>query len=300
MFACYNLIGDTMNGAFFIDKESGCTSRDVVNEIIKKVETTKVGHTGTLDPMATGVLIICVGKATKLVDKLTCHNKEYEAEITLGIKTDSLDITGNILEEQAVTKSKEEIVSTLNKFVGEYEQTVPIYSAVKVKGKKLYQYARANENVELPKRNVKIEKIELIDDIVYKENKTIFKIRTTVSKGTYIRALVSDIATSLNTIGVMSTLRRTKLGNVNISDCKSIDDLSIKDMVKVGQLLKDYPTIKVNDMLKKDILNGKIIEDVYHEDEVLFVDEEGLVLALYKKYDKDNTKMKPDVMLGGI
>lgn len=289
-----------MNGAFFIDKENGCTSRDVVNEIIKKVESNKVGHTGTLDPMATGVLVVCVGRATKLVDKLINHDKEYEAEITLGYKTDSLDITGTIIENIDVIKTKDEIINVLNKFIGEYEQTVPIYSAVKVNGKKLYQYARANENIELPKRLVKIENIELISDIVYKDNKTIFKIKTTVSKGTYIRALVWDIAQALNTVGVMSSLRRTKLGNVSIDDCKSIDDLSIIDIVPIKELLKDYPVVIADDMLKKDILNGKIIEDIYHKENILFVDKDDNVLALYKKYDKDNTKIKPDIMLGGI
>lgn len=297
---CYNLVGDKMNGAFFIDKESGCTSRDVVNEIIKKVETTKVGHTGTLDPMATGVLIVCVGKATKLVDKLTCHDKEYIAEITLGLETDTLDITGNILKEEYVDKSEEEIINVLNNFPREYEQTVPIYSAVKVKGKKLYQYARANENVELPKRLIKIYSLELIDNIIKRDNKIVFKIKTKVSKGTYIRALARDIADYLGTIGVMSDLRRTKLGNISVDDCKSIDDLSIKDIVPIRKLLNGYPTIIVDDMLKKDILNGKIIEDVYHEDEILFVDKQDQSLALYKQYEKDKTKLKPDVMIGGI
>ena len=126
-----------MDGIFLIDKDKGCTSRDVVNEIIKKVETKKVGHTGTLDPLATGVLVVCVGKATKLVDMLTSEEKEYIAEITLGIETDSLDITGNILKEEQVNITKEEIIKVLNNFKGEYDQEVPAYSAIKINGKKL-------------------------------------------------------------------------------------------------------------------------------------------------------------------
>ena len=123
-----------MNGAFFIDKEINCTSRDVVNEIIKKVETNKVGHTGTLDPLATGVLVVCVGKATKLVNLLTCENKIYEAEVTLGIQTDTYDITGNIIKDIPVIIDDEEIYNVVKSFLGEYVQEVPIYSAVKVNG----------------------------------------------------------------------------------------------------------------------------------------------------------------------
>ena len=289
-----------MNGAFFIDKEKNCTSRDVVNEIIKKVETNKVGHTGTLDPLATGVLVVCVGKATKLVSLLTCDNKTYEAEITLGIKTDTYDTEGTVLEEESTFVTKEQIIEVLNSFIGEYEQEVPIYSAVKVNGKKLYEYARNNEYVELPKRLVRVDNIELISDIDIINNKQVFSIRCSVSKGTYIRALINDIAIRLNTIGIMSNLRRIKLGNISIDSCKTIDELSLNDLVSVKELLKEYNMVKVDDELKKDILNGKIIDNIYNTDMVVFIDNEDKVLALYKKYDKDDTKIKPEIMLGGI
>lgn len=289
-----------MNGIFFIDKDEGCTSRDVVNEIIKKVETSKVGHTGTLDPLATGVLVICVGKATKLVNLLTYDDKEYEAEITLGIKTDTLDITGHIIKEEIPHVTKEEIINVLNSFIGEYEQEVPIYSAVKVNGKKLYEYARNNEDVVLPKRLVKINDLSLISDLSFKDNRIIFKIKTSVSKGTYIRALINDIAASLNTVGVMSSLRRIRLGNITINDCKKIDDLKLSDLVSVKEVLKDLPLVIVDEVLKKDILNGKIIDNIYNSSQIVFLDQDGLVLAIYKEYDKDKNKMKPEVMLGGI
>lgn len=289
-----------MNGIFLVDKEIGCTSRDVVNEIIKKVETRKVGHTGTLDPLATGVLVVCVGKATKLVNMLTCEYKEYEAEITLGVKTDTYDITGNIIEEKIPNVTEEEIQNVLNKFIGEYEQEVPIYSAVKVNGKKLYEYARNNENVILPKRKVEINDLKLISNIRKVDNRIIFKIWTRVSKGTYIRSLVNDIAHNLKTIGVMSSLRRTKLGRVSITQCKQIDDITLKSLIPVKELLKDYPFIYVNNVLKKDILNGKIIDNIYQNEKIVFLDESDLVLAIYKIYDKDKSKMKPDIMLGGI
>lgn len=289
-----------MDGIFFIDKETGCTSRDVVNEIIKKVETRKVGHTGTLDPLATGVLVVCVGKATKLVNMLTSEYKEYEAEITLGIKTDTYDITGNIIEEQIPNVTEKEIENVLSKFIGEYNQEVPIYSAVKVNGKKLYEYARNNEKVILPKRNVEIKDLKLISNITIKDNRIVFKIWTRVSKGTYIRALVNDIAHNLKTIGVMSSLRRTKLGNISVEQCNKIDDITLKSLIPVKEVLKDYPFVYVDNVLKNDILNGKIIDNIYQNEKIVFLDENDLVLAIYKIYDKDKLKMKPDIMLGGI
>ena len=289
-----------MNGAFFIDKEPNCTSRDVVNEIIKKIETNKVGHTGTLDPMATGILVVCVGKATKLVDLLSCDKKEYEAEITLGIDSDTYDITGNILKEDNTNFSFEEIKNAILSFKGSYNQEVPIYSAVKINGKKLYEYARNNIEIELPKREVTIYDIELISPIKIINGKQVFSIRTTVSKGTYIRSLIHDIALKLNTCGVMSSLRRTKLGNVNIEDCKSIDEVSIDNLVPIKELLKDYLQVTVDDVLKKDILNGKIIDNKYNNDNIVFIDNDNKVLAFYKRYDKDNSKLKPYIMFGGV
>lgn len=289
-----------MNGVFFIDKEIGCTSRDVVNTIIKKVGTRKVGHTGTLDPLATGVLIVCVGKATKLVDILTSEYKEYEAEVTLGIQTDTYDITGNIVKQEKVNITKDMVIGTLQQFIGVYEQEVPIYSAVKVNGKKLYEYARNNESIDLPKRMVKIDDLKLISDIEEKDNNLIFRIWTRVSKGTYIRSLVNDIATSLGTIGVMSSLRRTKQGMISVDACKKVEDITKDSLVPVKELLTKYPFVYVDNVLKNDILNGKIINNIYQSDKIIFLDQNDLVLAIYKIYNKDKTKMKPDIMLGGI
>ncbi len=289
-----------MNGVFLIDKDMDCTSRDVVNEIVKKVETSKVGHTGTLDPMATGVLMVCVGKATKLVDILTSKTKEYEAEITLGIDTDTYDITGNVLKRERPNVSDDEIINTLKSFIGEYNQEVPIYSAVKVNGKKLYEYAREGIKVDLPKRLVSIYNLDLISPIKRENNQIIFKIKVLVSKGTYIRSLVHDIALKLGTCGIMSSLRRTKLGNISIDQCKKIDDLRLSDMLSLKEVLADYPCILTDELLKKDILNGKIIENTYGKDYIVFMDNEENILALYHTYEKDHTKLKPLVMLGGI
>ena len=289
-----------MNGVFLVDKEAGVTSRDVVNEIIKKTETNKVGHTGTLDPLATGVLAVCVGRATKLVDYLTNADKTYIAEITLGIETDTLDLEGSVLKEEIPMLTDENIFQAVMSMKGKYEQEVPIYSAIKVNGKKLYEYAREGIAVELPKREVEIYDISVVSPIVRENNKIVFSVECSVSKGTYIRSLVRDIAYKLNTIGIMSKLRRIKQGNFLIEDCKEIDDIRIADMVSINELLKGANMLTVDDILKKDILNGKIISNIYGQDEIVFVDQEGLVLAIYKTYDKDSTKLKPYIMIGGL
>ena len=214
-----------MDGIVLINKEKNCTSRDVVNQVSKILKTKKIGHTGTLDPIATGVLVLCIGKATKLVEVITSYDKEYEAEVILGIKTDTKDITGKILKEEKAIISKENIEKCLKQMIGTYNQTVPIYSAVKINGKKLYEYARNNEEIELPKRKVTIKELKLISDITYEKEKTKFKIKCHVSKGTYIRSLIEDIATNLNTIGTMENLKRTKQGNFQIASANTIQDI---------------------------------------------------------------------------
>lgn len=283
-----------MNGVILIDKPQDYTSRDIVNIVSKIVGTKKVGHTGTLDPMATGVLAICVGEGTKLVETLMCDDKIYEAEVTLGIDTDTLDSTGTVLKKENVSISKEEIEITLNKMIGAYNQEVPKYSAVKVNGKKLYEYARNGEEVTLPKHKVIIHSLELISDIVYNENTTVFKIRTHVSKGTYIRSLVRDIASKLNTIGVMSSLRRIKQGHFLIEDCISLEEFESGNykLLSIEEILKDKFTIEVDDYVANMISNGRILENRYNKKQVVFKNKRGKVLAIYKVDNNDSTKLR--------
>ena len=286
-----------MNGMLIIDKPKGITSREVVNTVVKKFNTKKVGHTGTLDPIATGVLVVCVGSATKLVQELTSIDKEYIATVELGTLTDTLDNTGKILNEEVVTKTKEEIIKVLNNFKGKYMQEVPIYSAVKINGKKLYEYARENIEVELPKREVEISNIELIGDIKYKDNKTYFKFKCSVSKGTYIRSLIRDIANKLNTVGIMTDLRRIRQGNFKIEEAITLEQLNENSLVNVINIL-DYKKIELTNDIEKQVLNGAIIDNIYNSDEILFVKEKKAI-AFYKKYDKDNKKLKPYKMFKG-
>lgn len=277
------------NGLLVINKPKGVTSRDIVNEVSKILKTKKIGHTGTLDPIATGVLVLTINKATKLSEIITSEEKVYQAEVILGIKTDTLDITGNILEECNTKFTEEEIVNTLNLFVGTYNQEVPIYSAVKINGKKLYEYARNKEKVTLPKRMVTIKYINL-DEINYIDNKTVFKFTCKVSKGTYIRSLINDIATKLNTIGTMKNLIRIEQGNFNIKNSYTLEDIKNNNykIIPIKEALKDYFTVKVDDKLKFKVMNGQILDDIYNQEYVLFVDDD--VIALYKN---EKNKLKP-------
>lgn len=277
-----------MDGILIIDKEKNYTSRDVVNIVSNSLKTKKVGHTGTLDPLATGLLVICVGKATKLVDILTNHDKEYIADVTFGIETDTLDSTGNIIREENKIIKKEDIIQVLNSYKKEYDQQVPIYSAIKINGKKLYEYARENIDVELPTRKVNIYDIELLNYEII-DNKTHIQIRCNVSKGTYIRSLIRDIGNSLNTCAIMTDLRRTKLGDFNIEDAIKIKDIKNAKLYSIEEVLKNYKQIEVEGNLEFKIKNGCKIKNIYNEEYVVFKNIDGII-GLYKN---ENNMLKP-------
>lgn len=278
-----------MNGILLVNKPIDFTSRDVVNKLTKILKTKKVGHTGTLDPIATGVLVVCVGKTTKLCELLTSEHKEYIATIKLGIKTDTLDTTGTIIEEKDYNVTEEQIIEVLNSFLGESIQTTPIYSAVKVNGKKLYEYAREGIEVELPKRNINISNIELLS---YKDDEIKFK--TTVSKGTYIRALIDDICTKLNTVGTMSSLIRTKQGQFTLEQTFTLEDIENGkyELISIEKTLSEIETITINEELYNKVKNGSIIPKTFNNDYANLLYNNKIV-AIYKTYDKDNTLAKP-------
>ena len=277
-----------MDGFIIINKKENMTSRDVVNIVCKKLHTKKVGHTGTLDPMAKGVLVIAVNKALKLVDDITSLNKEYIAEVTLGIKTDTLDITGNVLETEEIRSiNKESIEEVLNSFIGEYNMKVPIYSADKVNGKKLYEYAREGKQVELPMKKVVINSIELLS---INQNKFTFKCN--VSKGTYIRSLINDICKKLDVIGCMSDLIRTKQGKFYIEDAIGLDD--INENTKLINMVDviDSPILEVNEYLYNRIKNGSKLENRYNYEKLAFTYNKELI-GIYIIDPKDSSKIKP-------
>ena len=273
-----------MNGILIVNKSEGFTSRDVVNKLSKIFNTKKIGHTGTLDPIAKGVLVVVIGKYTKLCEDLTQTYKEYIATFKLGILTDTLDITGKILDEKDVIVNEEEIRNVIASYKCVYDQEVPIYSSVKINGKKLYEYARSGENVVLPKRKVDIKNIEVIDI-----NKDIVKIKCLVSKGTYIRSLIRDIGSSLNTFATMTDLIRTKQGIFDINDSYTLEDIENGNYKLID--IEDVIDVCVidNDAYLKDVTNGvKLKLDV--KNEYILFKHENENIALYKK-DNDYFRM---------
>lgn len=246
-----------MDGIIVINKEKDYTSHDVVAKLKKKLNISKVGHTGTLDPNATGVLPILIGKGTKFSKYLINHDKTYKAKIELGKKTDTADVEGNVIEEKPVDTEyiKQNLVQVLESFVGKQEQVPPMYSAIKKNGKKLYEYARKGEKIEVEPRKIEIYKIELVE---YNEKKIDFIV--SCSKGTYIRSLCEDIAEKLNTVGYMKNLERLQVGEFNIEKSVLIDDVNTENIEKylytLEDILKDTPNLNLNPKKLNLFLNG--------------------------------------------
>lgn len=279
-----------MNGIILINKERGYTSRDIVNIVSKILNTKKIGHTGTLDPMAEGLLILTVGKCTKLCDYLTSEYKEYIAEFKLGYLTDTLDDTGNIIKRSNKIVQKDEIINIINSYKKEYFQTVPIYSAIKVNGKKLYEYARNNIDIELPKRKVIIKDIDILNI-----GETI-KIKCLVSKGTYIRSLIDDIGKSLGTYATMTKLVRIRQGNYIIDNSYTIEDIKNNNfkIITIEEIFNEAERINIDNELYQRVINGNILDNIYNNEYVLFFYKNKLI-SVYKEYEK--SKIKPLIML---
>lgn len=282
------------NGILVINKEKNMTSRDVVNIACKKLHTRHIGHTGTLDPIATGVLVLGVNEGCKVIELLTSDSKVYQAEVIVGMETDTLDITGEVLKTYNIENlDREKLEAVVSGFVGYYEQEVPKYSALHVNGKRLYEYARNKEEVELPKREVEIMSIELLGDIKKESNYYIFSFRVHVSKGTYIRSLIRDIGKRLGYPCTMKNLIREKQGNFTLEDCISIEDIEEKKLRKIEDALSQYEHIVMDDSICKKVQNGAILSLDTEENRILLFDPKENLLAIYEKYQKDPSKMKP-------
>lgn len=246
-----------MDGIIIINKEKEYTSHDVVAKLKKKLNISKVGHTGTLDPNATGVLPILIGKGTKFSKYLINHDKIYEVELELGKKTDTADIEGKVIEEKKVDEKyiKENLLQVLASFIGKQEQIPPMYSAIKKNGKKLYEYARAGEKVKVEARKIEIYKIDL-----NKYDNNIISFVVSCSKGTYIRSLCEDIAEKLNTVGYMKNLKRLQVGEFNIKDAVYIDDINLENvdehLITLEEILRETPYINLSEKKIKLFLNG--------------------------------------------
>ena len=271
------------NGFLLIDKESDYTSRDVCNIIAKIYDAKKVGHTGTLDPFATGLLIVGLNNATKALTYIEGQYKTYEATLLLGEKTSSGDHTDEVVETKDVPElSEENIKNVLSSLVGESEQIVPITSAVHVNGRKLYQYAHLNQEVELPKRTIDVKELKLISF-----DKKSITFETTVSKGTYIRVLGETIAEKLGTVGHLSSLRRTKILGLDVNDASTIKNLNENSVIPMYDILSQFVEIKeLKDEIeiKKARHGGKLSLKLFPERLEVFcvADDKKHAIAIYK------------------
>ncbi|WP_279389911.1 tRNA pseudouridine(55) synthase TruB [Mammaliicoccus sciuri] len=298
-----------MDGILAIHKEVGMTSHDVVFKLRKILKTKKVGHTGTLDPEVSGVLPICVGKATRVSDYVMESGKSYRAEVTIGVSTTTEDQTGEIVEQKRVDQNlwdKDEMIATLKQLEGDIEQIPPMYSAVKVNGKKLYEYARQNIEVERPVRRVHINSIDLISDIIYENDTCKFEIEVECGKGTYIRTLATQIGALLYYPAHMSHLIRLKSGGFTLNQAIKLDDL--REIVEQDKLqdvilpleygLNGLTKITVHDKnIVTRIQNGQKIEksliDESKHDGEFVVWYEDKAIAIMDTYDKNETLYKP-------
>lgn len=250
-----------MNGIIVIDKPQGKTSHNMVSFMRRITNIRKIGHTGTLDPMATGVLPLCIGSATKAADMLTLSDKAYRAEFVLGKTTDTLDAEGNVLSECEVYVTEDEIRKAILSFVGEIEQVPPMYSAIKQDGKKLYELARKGIEVERKIRRVTIHSIDIIE-IDMQENRAVIEVNC--SKGTYIRTLCDDIGKKLGCGAYMTALRRIKTGCFEIKDAYTVEEIEklaqggmLEQKLKsVDSLFAEYDSIHLNEKQTKSIKNG--------------------------------------------
>lgn len=302
-----------MNGIIPLWKPTGLTSHDCVMKIRKLLKTKKVGHTGTLDPNVTGVLPICVGEATKVVQYLTEIGKSYQAEITIGISTTTEDSDGEIVEKKPLKQpiSRNEIKNVLQQLTGEIVQIPPMYSAIKVNGKRLYEYARAGISVERPKRIVTIYKMELEDDCEeYTGDIIRFPISVKCSKGTYIRTLAVMIGNLLGYPAHMSKLVRTSASGIQKEQCLTFEQIQEKVekglfdelFLPIESALYQLPKYEIHDKLANRVKNGTLLPIPDHLLQVngpIAVYNHGKIIAIYKQHPTKQGIMKPDRVFNG-
>lgn len=267
-----------ISGSLLIDKQIGLTSRQEVNKVSHLLGEKKAGHIGTLDPFADGLLIVLLGKATKISPFLEGMDKTYIATLKLGIATDSGDLTGNVVSKQAVPSlNKEKIETAFKSFLGKQKQLPPMYSALKVDGKELYKYAREGKEIERKEREINIYELKLIS---FKEDEIVFVSK--VSKGTYIRTLGEDIAKALGTVGHLTKLTRLAIGPFSIEHAVKSEQVTEQNLIPTMKMLDFMPKLKVNGELIKKALNGMHFRLPINDDLILLYDEEDAI-AIYKK-----------------
>lgn len=272
-----------INGIIIIDKEPGFTSHDVVAKLRGICSQKKIGHTGTLDPAATGVLPVCLGSATKLCDMLTDRNKEYVAELLLGVETDTQDTTGQVLSRHAVTVTEAQVQEVCARFTGDYAQVPPMYSALKVNGKKLYELAREGKEVERQPRHVTIHELEILGMEL-----PVVRFRTVCSKGTYIRTLCADIGAALRCGGAMQSLRRTAVGAFRLDSALTIGEVQQRKdrgelseaILPVDSVFAECPALHVAGAGVRLLDNGNVIPAELTEEKHVY--EPGRWVRFYR------------------
>ena len=281
----YNIFGDFMHGFLLIDKPIGMTSHDVVYKVKRKFNVDKIGHTGTLDPFASGLLILCLGKATKLQSLFLNLDKVYEGTILLGTHYDTYDHTGSILDQKDVNVDENKLKAAIQSMNKTYAQTPPMYSARKYQGRKLYDLARQGQTVEVEPRIVTIYDFHQISPL----NSSSFDFYAAVSKGTYIRSLAVDLATYLNTYGALSRLRRISIGSFDLSQAKKLEEITPSDFISLEQYFSNYPSIVLSDYLCKLVKNGVYLDERQVETEHPFIvkDNQGQFIAYYEVVQKN-------------
>ena len=268
-----------MDGILLLNKEIGYSSFQAINKAKKIIKADKVGHSGTLDPFASGLLVVTVNKATKVNQFIETQDKEYIASLKLGIKTSTLDLEGEVVATKEVpTLTEEIIINALNKFKGKIKQVPPMFSALKVNGQKLYDLARQGIEVERKEREVEIFNIELISF-----EKDIINFKVHCSKGTYVRTLGESISEELNTYGHLVNLIRTRVGNFELKDAYKLDELDNFKLLPIKEALVNYPKIKLNDEEIIKVKNGLKFRFNSLEDELLIIDKDENPIAIYEK-----------------
>lgn len=282
-----------MNGVLVINKPKDYTSRDIVNIVGKKLGTRKIGHTGTLDPLATGVLVLPIGRALKISELLTAEKKEYIADVILGYETDTLDVMGTITKRKEPTVTVDTLKEVLSSFIGKSMQEVPMYSAVKVNGKKLYEYARNGIKVNPPSKEIEIYSIELLNNPIILENTIEFTIKCEVSKGTYIRSLIRDIGYKLGTYGTMKELIRTKQGIFTINNSYTLEDIKEGNykLLSIKEVLPNIKITVVDDKLLKKIKNGMKVDKFFDGDMSIIMDKNDKEIAIYQNIEGNKSKL---------
>ena len=297
MFELIKCIDCETQGVLLLDKPYGITSQDAVTKVKRLLKLSKIGHAGTLDPLATGLLVVLLGDSTKLSDYLLNDEKEYIGEVTIGVTTDTLDKEGQVTNTKKVLENAitEEMIDNLfEKLTTTLLMKVPMHSAVKVSGKKLYELARKGVNsIDVPEKEVTILKLKRTSNLEYKNDTLCVKFYTKVTKGTYIRSLCEEIGNRLGYPSYMTFLRRISCGNLTIDEANTIEDIE-KGNYKIlspSDVIKDYPLVEVNDYLYNRVINGLAIR-LIKDDDVIFITYKEKVIAVYEKTDDEKVNNK--------